>query len=74
MSIVGGGTCSGDSGGPAYVEINGKLFLAGVASRMTKNNRVMENGKEQYYCTKDMIYTFVPTQMTWIRDNIVSMK
>ncbi len=74
MSIVGGGTCSGDSGGPAYIEINGQLYLAGVASRMTKNNRVMENGKEQYYCTKDMIYTFVPTQMAWIKDNILSMK
>lgn len=27
------GICSGDSGGPMYVEVNGKLHLAGVASR-----------------------------------------
>ncbi|WP_347357529.1 serine protease [Bdellovibrio sp.] len=27
------GICSGDSGGPAYVEKNGKLYLMGVASR-----------------------------------------
>lgn len=74
MSIVGGGTCSGDSGGPAYLEMNGKLFLAGIASRMTTNNRVVENGKEQYYCTKDMIFTFVPTQLNWIKTNIDAMK
>ncbi|XGC79746.1 trypsin-like serine protease [Bdellovibrio bacteriovorus] len=27
------GICSGDSGGPAYLEVNGKLHLLGVASR-----------------------------------------
>lgn len=27
------GVCSGDSGGPAYIEKNGKLFLMGVVSR-----------------------------------------
>jgi len=30
---TGHGTCSGDSGGPAYVAIEGKLFLTGVTSR-----------------------------------------
>lgn len=29
----GHGTCSGDSGGPAYVTIEGKLYLTGVTSR-----------------------------------------
>ncbi len=74
MSIEGGGACKGDSGGPAYLEMNGQLYLAGIASRMSKNNRVMENGKEEYYCTKDMIFTFVPTQMNWIQSNIQAMK
>lgn len=74
MSVVGGGTCTGDSGGPAFLSANGKLYLAGIASRMTTNNRVMENGKEQYYCTTDMIFTFVPTQIKWIRDHIAAMK
>ncbi|GEM_PF-2193734 len=73
MSIVAGGTCSGDSGGPAYVPLNGKLYLAGIASRMTTNNRVMENGKEEYYCTHDMIFTFVPTLIKWITDNSAAM-
>lgn len=27
------GICSGDSGGPAYLKLNGALFVAGVASR-----------------------------------------
>ena len=27
------GICSGDSGGPAYLEVNGQLYLLGVASR-----------------------------------------
>ncbi len=29
----GHGTCSGDSGGPAYVTVEGKLYLTGVTSR-----------------------------------------
>ncbi len=74
MSIAGGGTCSGDSGGPAYLNSNGQLLLAGIASRMSKNNRVIENGKEQYYCTNDMIFTLVPAQINWIRANILALK
>ncbi len=74
MSITGGGTCSGDSGGPAYLNSNGQLFLAGIASRMSKNDRVIENGKEQYYCTNDMIFTLVPAQIAWIRANILALK
>lgn len=74
MSITGGGACSGDSGGPAYLSIDGQLYLAGITSRMSDNNRVMENGKEEYYCTKDMIYTLVPSQLTWIRVQIEAMK
>lgn len=30
---TGHGTCSGDSGGPAYVTVDGKLYLTGVTSR-----------------------------------------
>lgn len=30
---TGHGTCSGDSGGPAYVNVEGKLYLTGVTSR-----------------------------------------
>lgn len=74
MSIVGGGSCSGDSGGPAYVSLNGKLYVAGITSRMSKDNRVMDNGKEEYYCTKDMIFTFVPPLIKWITDNSAAMK
>lgn len=74
MSIVGGGACSGDSGGPPYVSLNGKLYVAGITSRMSKDNRVMDNGKEEYYCTKDMIFTFVPPLIKWITDNSAAMK
>ena len=71
---AGGGTCSGDSGGPAYLNNNGQLYLAGIASRMSKNDRVIENGKEEYYCTNDMIFSLVPAQIAWIRANIIALK
>ena len=74
MSIEGGGTCSGDSGGPAYLASNGKLFLVGIASRMSKNNQVLEDKQEEYYCTKDMVYTLVSSQRDWIRINIEALK
>jgi hypothetical protein len=32
-AVIQNGACSGDSGGPVYVEANGKLFLAGLVSR-----------------------------------------
>ncbi|WP_374000485.1 trypsin-like serine protease [Bdellovibrio bacteriovorus] len=55
----GHGTCAGDSGGPAYVEQNGKMYLFGVTSRgsaLCDNTGVYTNAV--YY--KDWITKTMP--------------
>lgn len=48
------GTCSGDSGGPLYIEENGQKYLAGITSRGT------------LLCNEDGVYTSVPAFLDWI--------
>lgn len=50
----GHGTCSGDSGGPAYIEIDGKLMLTGVTSRGSG------------LCNNIGVYTTVAPYVPWI--------
>lgn len=57
------GVCSGDSGGPAYVERNGQLYLAGVASR--GDAAVMLLSPK---CDKFSIYSRVDAYTTWIKE------
>lgn len=57
------GVCSGDSGGPAYVEKNGQLYLAGVASR--GDAAVMLISPK---CDKFSIYSRVDAYMPWIKE------
>ncbi|WP_168196684.1 trypsin-like serine protease [Bdellovibrio sp. ZAP7] len=57
-------TCSGDSGGPAFVEINGKTLLAGVTSRTLTDN---DCGSAQG------VKTLVPHYFTWIKQMIQAM-
>lgn len=52
----GHGTCSGDSGGPAYVEVDGKLFLTGVTSRGSA------------LCNNVGVYTNVVPYKAWIEE------
>jgi secreted trypsin-like serine protease len=56
------GTCNGDSGGPAYVKMNGQLFLLGVTSR----------GSE--LCNDTGVYTNAVSYKTWINDTIKILK
>jgi secreted trypsin-like serine protease len=64
------GACRGDSGGPAFLMIGDSLYLAGLASRLTENDRIPNNGRDkQYGCRVDMVYTSLPAQLGWIKAN-----
>jgi len=72
VSLTGGkGSCHGDSGGPAFVNVNGQLYLAGVTSRMTEKGRIANNGNvRDFSCSVEMVYTSVNDSMGWIRGAI----
>lgn len=52
------GTCSGDSGGPAFIEENGKIYLAGITSR------------GDFLCNGIGVYTSVPAFIDWIISHV----
>jgi hypothetical protein len=51
-------SCSGDSGGPAYVSSNGRWLLAGATSRATASS--------VRTCGDGGIYTLVPAYQDWL--------
>lgn len=57
------GICSGDSGGPAYVKQDGKLYLMGVASRGDSIPLPLTPS-----CFIMSIFTRVDAYQTWIKD------
>ena len=65
LEIVAGGngldSCNGDSGGPAYILLNGKRMLAGATSRATRNFTRP--------CGDGGIYTRVDKYLDWIKTN-----
>lgn len=56
----GRGVCSGDSGGPAFMVIDGSYYVWGVASAVTLNPKCREFG----------IYTNALSYRDWIREGI----
>lgn len=54
-------TCNGDSGGPAYVVLDGKLYVAGVTSRAVSNATKP--------CGEGGIYTLATKYLDWIKQN-----
>ncbi len=63
------GICSGDSGGPAYLEINGQLHVWGVASR--------GDSIPVFFVPKCMlfsVFTRVDAYQTWIQDTMRSLQ
>lgn len=53
--------CMGDSGGPAYINKGGKLYLWGVASRVSRG------------CNGFAIYTDATSQFDWMKQTISAM-
>ncbi len=53
-----GNTCHGDSGGPAFIVKNNKLYLWGVANR-SANNKLTD-------CSANSIYASVPFFREWL--------
>jgi secreted trypsin-like serine protease len=49
------GSCNGDSGGPAFIQKDGKLLLAGITSRGDR------------YCRRVGVYTIPASHETWIK-------
>jgi secreted trypsin-like serine protease len=54
----GKGACHGDSGGPAYVKIDGQLYLWGITSRGV--NDINDD------CSVSSAYTVVPSYLKWL--------
>lgn len=75
VSLKERGACHGDSGGPAYLRKDGQLYLIGVASRMTENDRVANNGDaNDFSCSVDMVYTNVIKSSDWINKAVKELK
>jgi len=58
----GKGACHGDSGGPAFAVINGKLFVIGVTSRAPS----LSGGET---CLEGAVYTSVPAHIEFLRQS-----
>lgn len=63
--LLGKDTCSGDSGGPALIEIGHQIALAGVTSRATRRHVV--NSKN---CGDGGVYIRVDAAEHWIRESL----
>jgi secreted trypsin-like serine protease len=61
----GKGACHGDSGGPAYVEINGERLVIGVTSRGVND--------PENHCGVSAAYTSVPFYADWIQQEATTM-
>jgi secreted trypsin-like serine protease len=73
INIKDKGPCSGDSGGPAFIEQNGELIQVGIASRLT-NHDITPGTKDTYTCSVDLVYSHVSVYVPWIQSAIQSMK
>jgi hypothetical protein len=64
----GKGPCHGDSGGPAYVSVNGKRYVAGTTSRA--DNKTDPKG----LCVGDTVFTKVQPYATWIKGSMKALQ
>ena len=62
------GACRGDSGGPAFVNVDGRMQLWGVLSRATD----WEDGID-YFCERTTVYTDLRAVGAWLKEATVSL-
>lgn len=63
------GVCSGDSGGPLFLQKDGKLQLIGVASKVV--NRTTDKSKK---CNDQAIYTDISQHLEWIKKTYIELR
>lgn len=56
--VIGKGTCGGDSGGPAFMLLNGAYYIWGITSRGDTT------------CKKTGVYTLVHPYLSWIQNSM----
>jgi secreted trypsin-like serine protease len=66
----GRGVCSGDSGGPAF--INGKVIV-GIASRVITDDPAHPEKADKDVCNYESVFTSVNYYKTWILDGIQAL-
>lgn len=62
----GSGACHGDSGGPAFIEVEGHMVLMGVTSR--------GHDDPNDTCSVYSLYSSVPAQMEWLKVTAVNLQ
>lgn len=62
----GTGACHGDSGGPAFIEVEGQLVLVGVTSR--------GHDDPNDTCEVFSLYSSVPAQMEWLKAAAINLQ
>jgi secreted trypsin-like serine protease len=60
---AGSGVCHGDSGGPVYMQLDGKYYLWGVVSRSLSP----DNCSEAAIITNSLLF------LSWVKDQVMSM-
>jgi secreted trypsin-like serine protease len=70
ISVRGKGSCDGDSGGPAFIQRDGQLYLFGVVSRTTVNF----DDRDDMSCSTDMVYTNVLAAESWINSTMLLLR
>jgi hypothetical protein len=64
----GKGPCHGDSGGPAYVTVNGQRYVSGTTSRSD------EKTDPKGLCIGDTLYTKVQPYTSWIKSSMKTLQ
>jgi len=70
----GQGICFGDSGGPAFIKLNGRRILLGVSSAMYTVDPEDKNKPEYDICRQTSIFTNVVYFLDWIKKTQTSLR